>query len=99
LLEEFARQGQSLAPANPPPPATVAAEEEKQTGSGGLTDHQAEILRLVASGLTYNEVAEQLSISERTVRYQMTKIMDRLHLYNRAQVLAYAGKMGLKPPG
>jgi len=26
----------------------------------------------------------------------MTKIMDRLHLYNRAQVLAYAGKLGLK---
>jgi two-component system NarL family response regulator len=63
-----------------------------------LTAHQSEILSLVAGGLTYNEVAAQLSISERTVRYQMTKIMDRLHLYNRAQVLAYAGKMGLKPP-
>jgi DNA-binding NarL/FixJ family response regulator len=55
------------------------------------------VLRLVALGLTYEEVAEQLSLSERTVRYQMTKIMDRLHLYNRAQVLAYAGSLRLKP--
>ena len=59
-------------------------------------ERQAEVLRLVAMGLTYDEVGEQLGISERTVRYQMTKIMDRLHLYNRAQVLAYAGKLGLK---
>ena len=59
-----------------------------------LTERQAEVLRLVAMGLTYDEVGEQLGISERTVRYQMTKIMDRLHLYNRAQVLAYAGKLG-----
>ena len=53
---------------------------------------------LVALGLTYREVGEQLAISERTVRYQMPKIMDRLHLYNRGQVLAYAARLGLKPP-
>ena len=56
------------------------------------------MLRLVALGLTYQEVGEQLSMSERTVRYQMTKIMDRLHLYNRGQVLAYAARLGLMPP-
>jgi hypothetical protein len=28
----------------------------------------------------------------------MTKIMDRLHLYNRGQVLTYAARLGLKPP-
>jgi DNA-binding NarL/FixJ family response regulator len=106
LLEEFARLGQTFDPANPPPlavePLATNADPEKgkkQSEAGGLTAHQAEILRLVASGLTYNEVAGQLSISERTVRYQMTKIMDQLHLYNRAQVLAYAGKVGLKPTG
>ena len=113
LLEEFARLSQALAagiPPNPPAPAaasaasapTATSDEEKeaknQPGAGNLTTRQVEILRLVASGLTYKEIAEQLSFSERTVRYQMTKIMDRLHLYNRAQVLAYAGKAGLEPP-
>jgi DNA-binding NarL/FixJ family response regulator len=60
-------------------------------------ERQAEVLRLVALGLTYQEVAEQLWLSERTVPYQMTKITDRLHRYNRAQVLAYAGSLRLKP--
>jgi two-component system NarL family response regulator len=51
----------------------------------------------VAEGLTYREVGERLSLSERTVRFHMTEIISRLHLQNRNQVLAYAGKLGLKP--
>ncbi len=108
LLDEFARLSQALDAGRQAAVATPAAstnadgadqKAKRQPADEGLTAHQAEILRLVAGGLTYKEVAGQLSISERTVRYQMTKIMDRLHLYNRAQVLAYAGKAGLEPPG
>jgi two-component system NarL family response regulator len=65
-----------------------------ETG-GGLTERQTEVLRLVADGLTYREVGEQLSLSERTVRFHMSEIIARLHLYNRSQVLAYVGKHGL----
>jgi hypothetical protein len=36
-----------------------------------------------------------LFLSPRTIKYHMAEIMNRLHLENRAQVLAYAGKMGL----
>ncbi len=36
-------------------------------------------------------------MSPRTIKYHMAEIMDRLHLYNRAQVLAYAGSIGKKP--
>jgi DNA-binding NarL/FixJ family response regulator len=53
------------------------------------------VLRLVASGLTYKEVGQQLALSERTVRYHMAEIMDRLHLEHRSQVIAYAGKLGI----
>jgi len=42
-------------------------------------------------------VGERLSISERTVRFHMTEIISCLHLQNRNQVLAYAGKLGLRP--
>ena len=55
-----------------------------------------EVLRLVASGLTYKEVGNKLSLSEITVRYHMSEIMRLLHLENRSQVIAYAGKLGLK---
>ncbi len=64
-------------------------------GRGGLTERQAEVLGLVAAGHTYKEVAAQLGLSERTVRYHMAEIMDRLHLQHRSQVLAYAGEIGL----
>ncbi len=62
-----------------------------------LTERQVEVLRLVSSGLTYKEVGVKLALSEVTIRYHMNEIMNRLHLENRAQVIAYAGKEGLAP--
>ena len=61
-----------------------------------LTERQTEVLRLVASGLTYKEVAARLALSDHTVRYHMSEIMQLLHLENRSQVIAYAGKLGLE---
>ncbi len=61
-----------------------------------LTERQKDVLKLVAAGLTYKEVGARLSLSEVTVRYHMSEIMARLHLEHRSQVIAYAGKMGLK---
>ncbi len=103
LLSEFARLA-ALAP-EPAPPAvgdatTGAAAELSVSAEGNqpparLTERQTAVLRLVASGLTYKEVGQQLALSERTVRYHMTEIMERLHLEHRSQVIAYAGKLGL----
>jgi DNA-binding NarL/FixJ family response regulator len=75
--------------------ASPSREKEKKTNE--LTERQTEVLRLVAQGLTYPEVGERLALSERTVRFHMTEIISRLHLQNRNQVLAYAGKLGLRP--
>lgn len=61
----------------------------------GLTSRQIQILTLVAQGQTYRQVAETIGIAERTVKYHMAEILDRLHLQNRAQVLAYAARTGL----
>ena len=71
----------------PPPPASPPAR---------LTERQTEVLRLVASGLTYREVGAKLALSDHTVRYHMAEIMNLLHLENRSQVIAYAGKLGLE---
>jgi two-component system NarL family response regulator len=38
-------------------------------------------------------------LSDHTVRYHMSEIMQRLHLENRSQVIAYAGKLGLEGLG
>jgi two-component system NarL family response regulator len=50
---------------------------------------------LVAQGFTYPQVGESLHLSEPTIRYHMGQMMERLHLDNRAQVIAYAGRHGL----
>jgi two-component system NarL family response regulator len=50
---------------------------------------------MIAQGQTYAQVAEALHLSEATVRYHMGQILERLHLTNRAQVIAYAARHGL----
>lgn len=66
------------------------------TGSEpALTAREREVLSLVAQGLAYKEIGARLCLSPRTVKYHMAEIMARLHLEHRAQVLAYAGRLGL----
>lgn len=60
-----------------------------------LTERQLEVLELVAKGITYKDIGEALGLTERTVKYHMARILEQLHLENRAQVIAYAAHMGL----
>ena len=62
-----------------------------------LSARQLQILTLVAQGKNYGQVAATIGIAERTVKYHMAEILDRLHLQNRAQVIAYAAQSGLVP--
>lgn len=65
------------------------------TAAAGLTPREEEILRLVAEGKTNRDVAATLFISDATVKFHMTNILNKLHLENRAQVVAYAHRHGL----
>lgn len=60
-----------------------------------LTEREVEILRLVAQGLSNDEIAERLVISERTVRTHVSHILDKLHLANRTQMALYAVREGI----
>lgn len=90
LLEEFARVSGSKDPATAP----VSANAGQPSMASELSARQLQVLRLVADGLSYKEVGARLYISPLTVKYHMGQVMDRLHLQNRAQVLAHAGRMG-----
>ena len=90
LLREFARLSETERHGD----ADTGGEEEAERTR--LTERQMDVLRLVASGLTYKEVGKKLSLSEITIRYHMSEIMRLLHLENRSQVIAYAGKLGLE---
>lgn len=60
-----------------------------------LTDREAEVLFLVARGLSNQEVAEVLAIRERTVSTHVSNILNKLNLANRTQATLYALKEGL----
>ncbi len=60
-----------------------------------LTVRQIEILQLVAQGLQNKEIAETLFVSEHTIKYHMSEILQRLQVKNRDQAVAYALNKGL----
>lgn len=60
-----------------------------------LTAREVEVLRLVAQGLSNQEIGEKLVISERTVRNHVSNILGKLHLANRTQAALYALREGL----
>ena len=60
-----------------------------------LTEREAEILNLVAQGFSNQEIADQLVLSERTVRTHVTNILGKLHLANRTQAALYAIRKGM----
>ncbi len=72
-------------------------EQSEAPDETSLSPRQVEILSLVAQGQTYQQVAVTIGIAERTVKYHMAEILDRLHLRNRSQVIAYAAQSGLVP--
>lgn len=60
----------------------------------GLTPREREVLSEVARGATSREAARTLRISENTVNFHMKNIFNKLHLRNRAQVVAWALEHG-----
>ena len=65
----------------------------------GLTDRELEIVRLVAAGKKNKEVAEQLAISERTVRTNLTSVFQKLGVRDRIGLVMYALRHGLDRGG
>ncbi|MBI2940916.1 MAG: response regulator transcription factor [Chloroflexi bacterium] len=64
-----------------------------------LTDREMDVLRLIVEGLSRREISEGLCVSENTVKFHLRNILDKLHLRNRAEVVAYAMRHGLVETG
>ncbi len=86
LLGEFAK---------PAPQARATADQ----GPEALTEREREVLDLLVQGVTSNrDLAERLVVSENTVKFHLRNILDKLHVQNRAQVVAYAVRHGMTGP-
>lgn len=78
----------------------VLGEYRRLANSGGaerpkLSERETEVLRLVAKGLNYREIAERLVLSQRTVQNHVQHILSKLQLHNRAQLVRYAIEQGI----
>jgi len=60
-----------------------------------LTEREVEVLKQVARGLSNDEIAQLLVVSERTVRTHVSNILGKLHLANRTQAALYALREGI----
>ncbi len=60
-----------------------------------LTQREVEVLKLVAQGLSNQNIADELVVSERTVGKHVGNILEKLHLENRTQAALYALREGL----
>jgi len=60
-----------------------------------LSDRELEVLRLIADGMNNADIAEQLVISEKTVKSHVSNILSKLHLGDRTQAAVYAWREGV----
>ncbi|WP_412740886.1 response regulator [Krasilnikovia sp. MM14-A1259] len=81
VLGEFRRMAVEPAPADGPAPK--------------LTERETEVLRLVAKGLSYRQIAERLVLSHRTVQNHVQNTLGKLQLHNRVELTRYAIEQGL----
>jgi DNA-binding NarL/FixJ family response regulator len=82
LMEEFSRK--------------VAPAPSKSSAFGNLSPRETDVLRAVAEGLSNQEIADRLFLSENTVKYHVHSILEKLDLKNRKAAAKYAKDNGLK---
>jgi DNA-binding NarL/FixJ family response regulator len=73
----------------------AASDEPGRADTPPLTEREAEILRLVATGLSYRQLAQRLVLSHRTVQNHVQNTLSKLQLHNKTELVRYAIEHGL----
>jgi DNA-binding NarL/FixJ family response regulator len=64
-----------------------------------LSERELDVLRLVASGLSNAEIGSRLYLSEATVKSHVARILDKLDLRDRVQIVVFTYEKGIVRPG
>jgi DNA-binding NarL/FixJ family response regulator len=74
------------------------ASRGEETPEDPLTPRELEVVKLIAEGLTSEEIAEQLFISKKTVDRHRANVLEKLGMRNRVELTRYAIRRGLVEP-
>lgn len=72
----------------------VSKAEEHHEAGPSLTAREIEVLRYVAKGMAYREIADELFVSHRTVQNHVQNVLRKLQLHNRVELALYAVEQG-----
>ena len=96
LLESFAQNGTSVQPVKAPArESTFDSARQAAYSQDPLSDRELEVLRLVARGMTNQEIADELVISLNTVKSHVKNIYARLQVRNRAEAISVAKEINI----
>ena len=73
----------------------VKSDRDALNPCAELTDRELEILKLIATGMTNQELTTHLVISEHTVKGHVSNILSKLHLADRTQAAVFAWREGV----
>jgi len=71
------------------------SEEPEPAKDSELTARETEVLKMVAKGLSYRQIAERLVLSHRTVQNHVQNVLRKLQMHNRVELTRYAIEQGL----
>jgi DNA-binding NarL/FixJ family response regulator len=91
LREQFQQQTAALIPT----PPSLSPRRLTKRAFGGLTERERQVAVLITQGKSNREIAERLTITERTVEAHVRNILTRLDLTTRTQIAVWAITVGL----
>jgi DNA-binding NarL/FixJ family response regulator len=77
---------------------TPSPKSSPKTRNFGITPRELEVVAAVVAGRTNKVIAEELSLSEQTVKHQLTNIFDKLGVSGRLELALFAANHGLINP-